>query len=164
MMSAASSNAARWCTIAVFLGIGFSQASDCVLYFNFYNGMKPRWKEVCQEVSRQKLPGEIFLADEGDVAQYYLGKENAKWFGEFEEEAGASGTVGSPTFPPPAVRGVWYAFYLTDSSLNQKPPQVRSYILSHARLVQLYPLHYGPKDRTLALFHQEMASIPDSRP
>ena len=133
-------------------------AYDAALYFTYYHGLKPRWMALCRMVESQRLPGEIFLAEEGDVAQFYLGRENAEWLGKHEGEVGTSG------FPPEAVTGVWYGIYLTDSDILRKDDRLLNYVTENARLVRLFPLHYGPKDRTLALFHQTRSSPPAEPP
>jgi hypothetical protein len=51
---------------------------------------------------------------------------------------------------------VWYGFYLTDSDILRKEDRVLRRVLDNAKLVKLFPLHYGPKDRTLALFHETL--------
>ncbi len=147
----------RWGSALVLGGVLAAMAYDATLYFSYYHGLKPRWKALCETVERARRPGELFLAEEGDVAQFYVGRERAEWLGRFEREIGTA-------FPPEDARGVWYGVYLTDSTILRRDDRVLGHLLGKARLVRLFPLHYGPKDRTLALFHEDLAARPVSAP
>jgi hypothetical protein len=123
---------------------------DVTLYFSSYHGLRPRWKDVCNVVEKKRGTNDIFLAHEGDVAQYYLGLRNADWYGKF------SNVIGTPAFPPSGVTGVWYGIYLTDSPILKPREKTIEYILRNSRLIGLFPVNYGPKDRTIALFYEEV--------
>lgn len=145
----------RWAAALLLGGVLLTQAYDCALYETFYHGLKPRWKDLCEYVQAHRGPSELVVADEGDVAQFYLGQGNASWF---SAEQQAQLTHGD--FPPTGVRGVWYGIYLTDSEILKKDDATIRFLLDHARLARLFPVHYGAKDRTLALFYQEAPGPP----
>jgi hypothetical protein len=127
-----------------------AQLMECALYHTVYNGLKPRWREAAAYVAEHRAPGEIFLAAEGDVAQYYLGRENAEWFDKYEER------LDSPEFPPAGATGVWYAIFLNDNTVGRGKDAMLRRIYESATLELLLPLHYGPKDRTLGVFHERI--------
>jgi 4-amino-4-deoxy-L-arabinose transferase-like glycosyltransferase len=150
LLAASHDAARRWGTGLLLGAVLASLAYDTALYFTYDHGLKPRWAALCRLVESQRAPGEMFLAEEGDVAQFYLGRDKADWLGKYERE------VGAGTYPPDGATGVWYGFYLTDSDILRKEDRVLRRVLDNAKLVKLFPLHYGPKDRTLALFHETL--------
>ncbi len=129
-------------------GIYFGEAYDLAHYHTFYNGLKPRWRDVAAFVDRESGPGSLVLASEGDVMQYYLGRDRADWFGKYEDRIGTPGSL------PRGASDVWYAIYVGDSAINKTSPSALHYLFNETRLAGLFPLHYGAKDRTIAVFHE----------
>lgn len=140
---------------SILVGAVFAmQATECALYFTYYNGLKPRWKEACSIVAGSMGKNEILLASEGDVARFYIGDVRAEWFGKYSRQ------IGSADFPPSGVKGVWYAIYLSDSSILRTRDEVLRRILDRSKLVALLPVHYGAKDRTIGVFREEVDPSP----
>jgi len=137
---------------AVVAGLFVGQLYDLAHYYTVYNGFKGRWREATVMVGERREPGSLFVAAEGDVAQYYLGNGAAEWFDAYEQK------IGSPGFPPEGVTGVWYVLYWNESPILRMDERVARYIKDNASLVGLYPVQYGGKDKTLAVFHQRVSS------
>ncbi len=131
-------------------GIFLQQIYDLAHYHTFYNGLKPRWREVSMLVGERRREGDVFLAEEADVARFYLGRDEADWFGSYEEP------IANGEFPTAELTGVWYAFYVGDPILRVGPGTLAR-IRANADLVALFPLHYGAKDRTIAVYYQSMS-------
>lgn len=139
--------------IALFL----SQGEDLVEYHLFQNGLKPRWTEATDYVQERREPGEVVWAAEGDVAGYYLGPEGVHWVGE-SPEASRAGPEDRP--------GAWFILYLASSPDLEAmtAPTLRAADLPPgARFEALFPLDYGPKDRTLVVLHREGDDPADDR-
>jgi 4-amino-4-deoxy-L-arabinose transferase-like glycosyltransferase len=130
---------------------------DAALYHGFQNGLKPRWRDACAFVAAHRAPGDLVLADEEDVARFYLGNEGLESFGKYAKK------MDRDDFPPGGPRGVWYVIYVSDSPILRKNPATLRSIMENGRLAASFPLHYGPKDRTLMVFHQEAAPPVGSR-
>lgn len=133
-----------------------SQLYDLAAYYTVFHGLKPHWRAVSAFVAERRQPGEMFLAAEGDVVQYYLGRLNADWLGPFER------SLGKPGYPPAGVCGVWYAVYPSSGPLAMDAAAT-AYIAQNARLVASFPLHYGAKDRTISVFHQPVGGTEPSQ-
>lgn len=128
--------------------IFISQCYDLAHYYTFYNGLKPRWKEVTEFIARNRGEAELVLAAEGDVAQFYLGREGVDWLGNVDRWRG-DGDEGAA-----GIDGIWYAIYLEGDPAA--PQAVIDEVRQSARLVTLFPLHYGAKDRTIALYYEAL--------
>lgn len=129
---------------AIFL----SQAYDLAHYYLYFNGLKPRWRAATELIRRDRAPSDLVFAAEGDVAQFYLGTEGVDWLGRIDHWREEGGTF------PASVDGIWYALYTNDDPAASGAPL--DSIRMNARLVALFPLHYGAKDRTIALYYQSL--------
>ena len=90
------------------------------------------------------------------MAQFYVGRKEAEWFGAYEA------SIGGPEFPPPDATGVWYAIYVGDSPILQTDQRAFEYVLERGRLVGFFPLHYGAKDRSIAVFYQQLGTAGEA--
>lgn len=135
-----------WLATGLLVGTVFvGQLYELAHYYFVYNGLKPRWKEVAEYVREHRAEGEAFYAAEGDVAQYYLGRGRAGWIGAVPTAAGD---------PSPSREGAWYAVYVGRDPVKGPSEAERRLRESEAELVRLFPLHYGAKDRTIAVYHE----------
>lgn len=125
--------------VALVLGLVLARGSDLAHYYLVYNGFKPRWQEVTEFVADHMEPGDIFYAAEGDVPQYYLGQSRARWV-DLE-------LVQSPLEP-----GAWYAVYVSGGPFPGNVTETYRWLSGRAELKEIFPLHYGAKDRTIAVF------------
>lgn len=145
LLNAASGRrAAVVCAGLVVAGLFLTEARDLGEYYLFENGLKPRWSEAADYVRAHRRTGERVWADEGDVARYYLGEEGVTWMNRYP---GAG----------PEGRGDWFILYLEDRPdlAWMLRPAVRADALPPgARFKALFPLRYGPKDRTLMVLHR----------
>lgn len=124
---------------ALVLGLILARGSDLAHYYLVYNGFKPRWHEVTEYVTDRMQPGDTFYAAEGDVPQYYLGRGEARWV-DLE-------LVQSPLEP-----GAWYAVYVSGGPFPGDVTETYRRLSDWAELKEIFPLHYGAKDRTIAVF------------
>lgn len=129
----------RWAGVAVVSGFFLTAGADLAHYYFVYNGLKPRWKDVTEFVTARRSPGDLFFAAEGDVAQYYVGREAADWIGRA---------------PQTSPNGVWYAVYLSGGFLPGRLNRRYLELQKVAALVEVFPVQYGAKNRTLALFYR----------
>jgi hypothetical protein len=81
-----------------------------------------------------------------------------RWLDGFENR------IGTEEFPPAGVCGVWYAVYWIESSMLQILARAKDHLLGHARCMALCPLHYGAKDKTIAVFYEGLGGRPDCGP
>lgn len=135
-----------WLVVAALF---FSQGEDLVEYYFFQNGLKPRWSEATEYVAERRDPGEVVWAAEGDVAGYYLGSEGVRWMGDSPRATGADGE-GRP--------GAWFVLYLQprpDLGAMTAPTLRAAELPTGARFEALFPVRYGPKDRTLVVLHRD---------
>jgi len=130
----------RHAVFALVAGFFLAQGAVLVHYYLVYNGLKPRWKEVSEFVEQRREPGEEFFAAEGDVVQFYVGRRNARWLGDAHLDAG-------PT------EGAWYAVNAAENTLTRRTGRQYRILLRTADLIQVFPVHYGAKDRALVEFH-----------
>lgn len=140
LLSEADGRLERYAALALISGFFLTQGAVLAHYYFVYNGLKPRWEEVSNFVEQRRLPGEEFFASEGDVAQHYVGKGNARWIGHANLEA------------DPAT-GAWYAVYLGGGPFSTKHGENYRTLQDLGELVEVFPVHYGAKDRTVAVFH-----------
>lgn len=131
---------------AVFL----SQVYDLAHYYLVYNGLKPRWREVATYVQERRGSRDLFFAAEGDVAQFYVGRENAAWLGAYDKLRESS------SFPPSGVEGLWYAVYVPDNSVLERHRTVFESVADRAEMKALFPLQYGAKRRSVAVFYEPL--------
>jgi len=129
----------RHAVLALVAGFFLAQGAVLAHYYLVYNGLKPRWKEVSEFVEQRRVPGEEFFAAEGDVVQFYLGRGNARWLGDAHLDADPTG-------------GAWYAVNTAEQSLTRQTGRQYRILLRTADLIQVFPVHYGAKDRALAVF------------
>lgn len=150
LLRAASDDGAAFLGAAVVVaGLFLAQAEDLVEYHFFQNGLKPRWVEATRYVEEHREPGEEVWAAEGDVAEYYLGSEDVGWLGEYRSSADSlrRGT-GS---------GSWFITYLQatpDLGAMSAPVLRRGEFPEAAKFRALFPVHYGPKNRTLVVLYR----------
>lgn len=130
----------RFASISLILGFFLTQGSELAHYYFVYNGLKPRWEEVSTFVDQRRADGEEFYAAEGDVAQFYLGRGNARWVDEKVLKA-----------PPPD--GAWYAVYMDGGPVTLAPSARYRTLQGIGDLIGVFPVYYGAKDRTVAVFH-----------
>ena len=128
----------RWAAVAIAAGLYLTATSELAHYYFVYNGLKPRWKDAIAFVADRRAEGEAFFAVEGDVPQYYLGRGEADWYGR------------APDHPDVDA---WYAVYLSGTVPGSLSQQYRT-LLGEAELIQVFPVHYGAKDRSLAIFRR----------
>ncbi|HSM37281.1 MAG TPA: glycosyltransferase family 39 protein [Longimicrobiales bacterium] len=140
VLRAAESRPARAAALAMVLVVVASQAYQLAHYYVFYNGLKPRWREVTAFVAEHRAPGERLFASEGDVAAAYLDADAADWIS------------AAPDVEP---TGRWFAVYLEERLTGNPDERIRR--LESARLMATFPLHYGPKDRTIGVFYEPAA-------
>lgn len=127
----------------------FSQGEDLVEYHLFQNGLKPRWTEATDYVREHREPGERVWAAEGDVARYYLGSDRVQWLDERSE-------ADEPADGEEA--GEWFILYLQsrpDLGAMMEPTLEVAELPRGARFEALFPLRYGPKDRTLVVLRRD---------
>jgi 4-amino-4-deoxy-L-arabinose transferase-like glycosyltransferase len=144
---AGSTSARRWTSRFAVAAIFVSQVNDLVLYHTFYNGLKPRWRSALAYVAQHRRTGDVILASEGDVAQYYLGRTNVGWF---KPSAPAREQWNSTS----ESDGVWYVLYTAETGPLAIPPARLASVRAHSSLRALFSLHYGAKDRTIGVFYQ----------
>lgn len=135
----------RNAALALIAGFLLAQGMALAQYYSVYNGLKPRWREVSEFVEKQRLDDEEFYAAEGDVAQFYLGRGNARWLGDAHLGTGPE-------------EGAWYAVYMAGDPFTGKKHRQYRVLRDIADLVQVFPAHYGAKDGTLAVFHIPLSS------
>ena len=140
LLSGADGRLEQYAACALITGFFLTQGAVLAHYYFVYNGLKPRWDEVTSFVEQRRLPEEEFFASEGDVAQHYVGKGNARWIGQ----------ANLGTAP---VAGAWYAVYLGGGPFSSKHGAAFRTLQEHGELVEVFPVRYGAKDRTLAVFH-----------
>jgi mannosyltransferase len=136
-----------WAAALLVAGMVGSQLFDLALYHTKYHGYKPRWREAAAYIRKNAEPGDIVVAHEADVMQYYLGEGDIRWYYEVEKK------IGTPDFPPAATHGVWYIIYLGDPSLLSYSERAMDFVMSQ-NLRQVLLFNYGPKDRSLGVFYQ----------
>lgn len=125
--------------VALVVGLFLARGSDLAHYYLVFNGFKPRWHEVSDYVANRMEPEDVFYAVEGNVAQYYLGSEQARWISQ--------DLVNAPLEP-----GAWYAVYVSGGPFPGDLTDTYSVLAERADLQAIFPLHYGAKDRTIAVF------------
>ena len=140
LLSKADERLERYAACALIAGFFLTQGAVLAHYYFVYNGLKPRWHEASSFVEQRRLPGEQFFAAEGDVVQYYLGKGNAQWIGRANLEH------------DPAV-GAWYAVYVGGGPFSVSHGSSFQALQRLGDLVEIFPVHYGSKDRTVAVFY-----------
>lgn len=159
LLGSAQDAVGRWALATLVAAFFVAAANDLAHYYLFWNGLKPRWHELTQRVAAERRPDEVLVAADGDAAVYYLGEKDNDWLRErFQQRAGAPDAWDEDT------GGVWYAIYWTPSLLPGYDPRLLEHLRERTRLVDLYPLHYGAKSQTLALFHERLpgrAGEPD---
>ncbi|MBE0591114.1 MAG: glycosyltransferase family 39 protein [Gemmatimonadales bacterium] len=146
-------------TAAVLLigGVFVSLSYDLALYHTAYNRLRPRWHDVARYVAEHRAVEEQVWAEEGDVMQYYLGREGVDWLSRYVERP------DSVQWDRRCSTGTWFVVHLTDSPILQISTAFLRQLQAHARLARLFPAHYGPKDRTLALFYLPCTPQPSGR-
>lgn len=130
---------ARAATIAVVLGLLLSRGSDLAHYYFVFNGLKPHWEEAVRYVDERRDASELFYAAEGDVAEFYLGRGEARW-------------TDAAVLEAPLEPGSWYAVYTNGTIPNRRNAQYQS-LIGRAELMQIFPAQYGAKNRSIAIFH-----------
>jgi hypothetical protein len=140
LLDRSRSGAERKVAWALICGFFFAQAFSLAHYYLIYNGLKPRWKDVTEFVDQRREPSEEFFAAEGDVPQFYLGRGESRWVGQ------------SDLYEEPAT-GAWYAVYMDGGVLTDQHSRAFRTLLKTGNLVEVFPLSYGAKDRSLAVFH-----------
>jgi 4-amino-4-deoxy-L-arabinose transferase-like glycosyltransferase len=140
LVSEAGEKLKHYAAYALIVGFFLTQGAELAHYYLVYNGLKPRWSEAAAFVEQRRLPKEEFFATEGDVAQYYVGRGNARWIGQanLDEE--------------PAT-GAWYAVYMGGGPFSVGHGKDFRTLLPLGHLEEIYPLSYGAKDRTLVVFY-----------
>lgn len=134
---------------AVVAGLFLSEGERLAEYHLFQNGLKPRWAEAARYVQERRAPGEAVWAAEGDVAAYYLGDEGVRWVGDYAGPEDASTREG---------RGGWFILYLQgrpDLESMMHPTLRADGFPPGADFQALFPVRYGPKDRTLVVLHRD---------
>jgi 4-amino-4-deoxy-L-arabinose transferase-like glycosyltransferase len=148
---AAGTAAGRLGATAIALcGILIAELGDLSLYHTFYNGLKPRWRDVAAFIRSHRSPEDRVVAAEADVVGYYLGDRRVEWLDRYQHVGSRDG-----------LGGIWYAVYADDRPLVPLSEQALDEIRASARIAAIYPAHYGPKDRTIAVYY---ASPPTSPP
>jgi len=127
----------------VFLGLCY----DLAMYDTSYNRLRPRWHDAARYIAGHRTAGEPVWAEEGDVMQYYLGRNGVDWLSRLVERR-SDEPLGEA-----CATGSWFVVHLTDSPILQLPTVFLRQLQAEARLARLLPAHYGPKDRTLAVFY-----------
>jgi len=140
LLDKADSRAERKVALVFICGFFLSQASSLAHYYSVYNGLKPRWKNVSEFVNQRREVNEEFFAAEGDVPQFYLGRGKSRWLGQ-------SDLYGEP------ATGAWYAVYMDGGVLTDAHSRAFRTLQNIGELVEVFPVFYGAKDRTLAVFH-----------
>lgn len=133
------------------------QATDLVEYHFFQNGLKPRWTEATDYVREHREPGERVWAAEGDVAEYYLGEEDVGWLGEYR--------TGADSLPRSATDGTWFIVYLRerpDLGAMTSPALRAEEFPEGGEFRALFPVHYGPKNRTLVVLYRDGAALGEA--
>jgi hypothetical protein len=140
LLESGSERGYRWAATAIVVGVFVAQSWELAHYYMVYNGLKPRWKEAMAYVDERRGDGDSVYAAEGQVGEYYLGSGEAGWLGMDEVSAA----------PEP---GAWYIDFM---SLGPMPddmnPRVRL-LQEKTRVMAIFPLHYGAKNRTLVVLH-----------
>ena len=135
--------------VAVVAGLFASQLLDLALYHTYYRGLKPRWADAAAYLAAQRQPSDVVLASEADVVAYYLGShDDVVWMDRHSKD------LAAPTVPRKAGGGVWYAVYATSGSILSLPESAQRHLESRAVLKQVFQMHYGPKDRSIAVFYE----------
>ena len=144
-LSIAMRTLARGAALVVVAGL----VMDVALYHSFYRGLKPRWSEAMAVVASGRQPGDRVVASEADVAGYYLGENNVLWpdhaLSELERE---------PPCASSRPGGVWYVLYLNSIAALELPDKLADRLDQSGRLVDVFPSAYGPKLRTLGVYHE----------
>lgn len=135
----------RLAAVLLVAGIVLARGYELAHYYTVYNGFKPRWKDATEYVLERKEPGESFYASEGDVPEFYGGRGVARWISD--------ATMSSAPEP-----GAWYAVYSAGVPFRHDvSPRYRE-ISRVADLVEVFPVQYGAKNRTIAVFHTPSVS------
>ena len=139
LLESATDRLQRNAATALIVGFFLSQGAILAHYYFVYRGLKPRWEEVSAYVDQRRLPREEFFAIEGDVARFCLGRGQAAWLHE-------------PQLKSEPVNGAWFAVPVAVGPTDGASDWCYRYPQGQADLIQVFPIQYGAKDRTLALF------------
>jgi hypothetical protein len=129
----------------VTMGVLFSLSVDLALYHLYYNGYKPRWKDVSEYVASHRSANDNFLADEADVVRFYTPAARVDGL------LYVADIFGTPAYPP-RDRNVWVAAYAGSEGALQLSPAGRRFAHDSGSVKNFFPLHYGPKERTIAVY------------
>jgi 4-amino-4-deoxy-L-arabinose transferase-like glycosyltransferase len=127
------------------MGVLLSLSVDLALYHLYYNGYKPRWREVAEYVASRRSPGDDFLADESNVVRFYTPQDSV--YGLLY----VADIFGTPAYPP-RDRNIWIAAYAGSEGALQLSPAGRRFAHDSGSVKNFFPLHYGPKERTIAVY------------
>jgi 4-amino-4-deoxy-L-arabinose transferase-like glycosyltransferase len=127
------------------MGVLLSLSVDLALYHLYYNGYKPRWKEVSEYVASHRSANDDFLADEADVVRFYTPAARVDGLAYVAE------IFGTPAYPP-RDRNIWIAAYAGSEGALQLPEAGRRFASDSGAMKSFFPLHYGPKERTIAVY------------
>ena len=137
----------KWAAAAIVTGIFVAESWDLAHYYTVFNGLKPRWKDAIAYVEERREPGESLYAFERQVAEFYLGRGAAGWVGDDELKAA----------PEP---GAWYIAFMSTGPMPYHRSRAYRELSPVTRLMTVFPLQYGAKNRSLVVFHAE--PDPDS--
>jgi 4-amino-4-deoxy-L-arabinose transferase-like glycosyltransferase len=142
LLSTSSREQLRWVGMAIVAGIFTYEAWNLAHYYFAYNGLKPRWKDAIEYVEAQRTSGEPLYASEGVVAEFYLGRDEAGWIGKDELAAA----------PEP---GAWYIAYMSLGPMPDDRSLAFRTLLPVTRMMNVFPLQYGAKNRSLVVFYAQ---------
>jgi 4-amino-4-deoxy-L-arabinose transferase-like glycosyltransferase len=141
----------------VTVGVLLSLSLDLALYHLYYNGYKPRWREVAEYVASRRSPGDDFLADESNVVRFYT--PTARVYGLLY----VAETFGTSAYPP-RDRNIWIAAYAGSEGALQLSEAGRRFASDSGAVKAFFPLHYGPKERTIAVYFIPAAAKSGAAP
>lgn len=127
------------------LGVFASLSWDLALYHSYYNGYKPRWRDVALFVAAERARDDVVVASEADVVGYYLPQDSVAWLDRYAASFGALGS-------PPRDRDLWIAAYAGEQGPLGMSDTGRQFLRDQAEMKAFFPMHYGPKDRTIAVY------------
>lgn len=140
----ASDRELLWAGLAIVAGVVLARGYELAHYYTVYNGFKARWEEVTRYVEDRRQSGESFYASTGDVVEFYAGRGSAQW-------------INDVTLARAPEAGAWYAVYSAGVPFRHDVSPRYRQISEFAELRAIFPVQYGAKDRTIAVFQTPRA-------
>ena len=127
----------RTMAIGLLVAILAVSLSENLLYFTYQNGNRDDWGAAFDRISQDKLPGDLVVAPDTRIADYYLGE----------------GTTSMRTFDPEAAvsngKRIWI---IEDINVQPKYPEVYEWVSEHAELVENFDVHVRARNFIMRVY------------